>query len=275
MENIAANIPENIPMTSEMQQLVNDPNFVVEFAMGDPVPDLVPQSRDSGIKMSGVYFDKTKRYIMKNAHMSKEDVRMIDYDSGHIILVSHHPGKDPYAEFDPLGLNDSGKQHKVQGGEWESACDVTSKHYQMQNFKIRPKHMSRHGRQYIRKTNDETIMNIGKMGKLETQSMRPHFEVCKEKNGDRVYTISADMMARTFTIKNEKEEVVAQVAKTTKAMIQMAVLGSGTESTIDIASGADCSTILAIVYGMFLYWLRAFLFRQIMYFPFAQNSDSP
>ena len=60
---------QNVPMTAEMQQLANDPNFIVEFAVGDPVPDFVPQSKDSGIKMSGVYFDKTKRYIMKKCHM--------------------------------------------------------------------------------------------------------------------------------------------------------------------------------------------------------------
>jgi hypothetical protein len=61
-------------MTAEMQQLANDPNFVVQFAVGDPIPNLVPQSKDSGIRMSGAYFDITKRYIMKKAHMSKEDV---------------------------------------------------------------------------------------------------------------------------------------------------------------------------------------------------------
>ena len=30
----------------------------------------------------------------------------------------------------------------------------------------------------------------------------------------------------------------------------MATFGSGTESTIDIAPGVDCSVILAIVYGI-------------------------
>ena len=61
-------------MTAEMQQLANDPSFVVQFAVGDPIPNLVPQSKGSGIRMSGAYFDQTKRYIMKKAHMSKEDV---------------------------------------------------------------------------------------------------------------------------------------------------------------------------------------------------------
>ncbi|EJK61665.1 hypothetical protein THAOC_17803 [Thalassiosira oceanica] len=58
------------------------------------------------------------------------------------------------------------------------------------------------------------------------------------------------MMERTFAIKNSKGEVVAQVAKTTKALIQNAVLGSGSESTIDVAPGVDCSTILAMVFGL-------------------------
>ena len=53
-------------MTSEMQQLANDPNFVVQFAVGDPIPNLVPQSKDSGIKLAGVYFDTTKRFVMKS-----------------------------------------------------------------------------------------------------------------------------------------------------------------------------------------------------------------
>ena len=101
------------------------------------------------------------------------------------------------------------------------------------------------------KGDDAIIMNIGKMSKLSTQSMRPHYEVGRGSSfDDRVYTIVADMMERTFTIKNQQDEVVAQVAKTVKALIQTAAFGSGTESTIDIAPGVDCSTILAIVYGL-------------------------
>jgi hypothetical protein len=250
---------ERIPMTPEMQQLVNNPNFVVEFAIGDPFPDLVPQSKDSGIRLSGVYFDKPKRYVMKSCHLSKDDVRILDVDTGRVVLVSHHPGKNPYDALDPLGIGNN--PHAVQGGEWESCCDVSSRHPSMQSFKIRPKTLSRHGRQYIKTIShrhdqysygDENIvMNIGKMSKFETMSMRPHFEVKRGKDDDElVYVIVADMMERTFTIKNQNEQVVAQVAKTTKALIQTAVFGSGSESTIDIAPGVDTSTILAIVYGL-------------------------
>ena len=172
-------------MTSEMQQLANDPNFVVQFAVGDPIPNLVPQSKDSGIKMAGVYFDTTKRYVMKSCHMSREDVsrslldiadplhiillilkciylfvsqvRILDVATGQVILVSHHPGKNPYEKFDPLGLGNSGKQHAVMGGEWESATDVSSRHPSMPCFKIRPKPMSAHGRQYIKNMHGELV----------------------------------------------------------------------------------------------------------------------
>ena len=144
-----------VPMTAEMQQLANDPNFVIEFAIGDPSPSLVPQSKDSGIRMSGVYFDETRRYVMKSCHMSRDDVRMIDVATGRVVMVSHHPGKNPYEELDPLGLNDAGDRHKVKGGEWESSVDVTSRHHSMPSFKIRPKAISRHGRQYIKKMHGE------------------------------------------------------------------------------------------------------------------------
>ena len=97
---------------------------------------------------------------------------------------------------------------------------------------------------------DSIIMNIGKKSKLSTQSMRPHFEVGRGEDGIEEYIIIGDMMERTFTIRNNRAEVVAQVAKTTKAMLQTAVFGSGSESTIDIAPGVDCSTILAICYGL-------------------------
>jgi len=242
-------------MTAEMQELISDPNFVVEFAIGDPIPNLVPQSKEDGIKMKGTYFDKTKRYIMKSCHLSKDDVRILDMDTGKVVLVSHHPGKNPYETLDPLGLGNTGdKYQKHSYGEWESSCDVTARHGSMSSFKIRPKALSRHGRQFIKKMNgqgdDAIIMNIGKKSKLSTQSMRPHFEVGRGSDGDEEYEIVADMMERTFTIRNNNDEVIAQVAKTTKALIQTAVLGSGSESTIDIAPGVDCSTILAIVYGL-------------------------
>lgn len=245
---------ENAPMTAEMQQLAADPNFIVEFAIGDPTPDLIPQTKGTGIVMSSVYFTKTKCYIMKSCHLSKDDVRILDVNTGKVVMVSHHPGKNPYEELDPLKLGNTGNQHAVQGGEWESACDVSARHPSMPSFRIRPKSVSRHGRQYVKKMrgkgDDAIIFNIGKKGKLSTKSLRPHFEVGRGPDGEDDYTIVADMMERTFAIENSKGEVVAQVAKTAKAMMQTAVLGGGAESTIDIAPGVDCSTILAMVFGL-------------------------
>lgn len=77
-------------------------------------------------------------------------VRIFDVASGHVILVSHHPGKNPYDKLDPLGLGNTDAQHAVHGGEWESATDVTSRHHSMPSFKIRPKSLSSHGRQFIK-----------------------------------------------------------------------------------------------------------------------------
>lgn len=220
--------------------------------MGDPTPDLVPQQRGSGIVMSGIYFDKPKRYLMKKAHMSKEDVRVFDVDTGKIVLVSHHPGKNPYDKLDPLNLtnNDSRYTYHTMGAEWESACDVSSRLGGLESFKIRPKSISRHGRQCIKRANNELIMNIGKVSKLKTMSLRDNFMVGRGESKDIEYLIVADMIGRTFTIRNDKDEVVAQIAKTTKAMIKTAAFGSGSESTIDIAPGVDVSTVLAIVYGL-------------------------
>jgi hypothetical protein len=104
--------------------------------------------------------------------------------------------------------------------------------------------------QLIGEGTDSIIMNIAKKGKLSTQSLLPHYEVGRGEEENEEYMIVGDYMGRTFTIKNNKDEIVAQVAKTTKALIQNAVLGTGSESTIDIAPGVDCSTILAIIYGM-------------------------
>lgn len=236
-------------MTAELQRLANDPNFVVEFAVGDPAPTFTPQSRDAGIRLSGVYFDRQKRYVLKSAHMSREDNRIFDPENGRCVLVSHHPGKNPYDAFDPLGTTNQGNRYKVAGGEWESVCDVTARARGFRSFKIRPKALSRHGRQYI-KIGDQTIMNVGKVGKLKTMSIRDHFTIGKGEDGDDVYTCIADMTGRSVMIKNQEDQLVAQMAKTTKAIMMTAAFGSGSESTIDIAPGVDCSTILAAVFGM-------------------------
>jgi hypothetical protein len=80
-------------MTAEMNRMANDPNFVVQFAVGDPFPALVPQNPNSGIRFAGTYFHEPKRYILKKAHMSTDDSRMFDHATGRLVYNSHHPGK--------------------------------------------------------------------------------------------------------------------------------------------------------------------------------------
>lgn len=241
--------------TEEMAQLANvanDPSFAVEFAIGDPFPELIPQdpNDDAHIRLAGVYFTENKRYLLKKAHFSHEDRRVFDVESGQVILASHHEGKNPYEEIDPLGFNESAT------GEWKSKTTVTSVHGRYPSFKIRPKTLSRHGIQYVDLIGDaeDEVLTVGKMGKTRTKSMRPHFSVGrgkeKGKGSKLVYKIVGDIVGRTMSIENAKGEVIAVMAKTSKAMLKTAVFGSGSESTIDVASGVDCSTILCIIFAL-------------------------
>lgn len=238
-------------MTAELKRLANDPNYVVQFAVGDPSPTFRPQRRDSGLTITGVYFDDTKRYLLKSAHLSLDDMRVFDVDTGHVVLVSHHPGKNPYEALDPLGLADTDSGFNVAGGEWESMCDVTAMTDEFTSLKIRPKLISRHGRQTVATAHDDAVvMNIGKLSKLKTKSLRDQFMVGQEESKTLCYKCVADFVGRSIQVFNDDDELVAQVAKTTKAMLLTAAFGKGSESTIDIAAGVDCSIILAIVFGL-------------------------
>ena len=114
----------------------------------------------------------------------------------------------------------------------------------------------RHGTQYIDLHGDyeDVILNISKMSKLKSKSMRPHFVVGREKKAgkgkDMLYKLVADVAGRTLAIENRKGELVAQMAKTKTALLKTAVYGGGSESTIDIAPGVDCSTILALIFAV-------------------------
>lgn len=157
--------------------------------------------------------------------------------------------------MDPLGLTnqDAAHQRHTMGAEWESLTDVTGHGRGFPSFKIRPKKLSRHGRQYIRTggKNGQTVFNVGKVGKFASMSMRPNFAVGPQEDDDTVlYTIVGDMMGRTMQVTNEKDELVAVMSKTNKALIMNAALGKGSESTIDVAAGVDCSMILAMFFGL-------------------------
>lgn len=235
-------------MTEELNRLAQDPNFVVDFAIGDTTAELVPQRRHHESKFCGIYFDRVKQYVLKSAHLSREDVRIFDVDTGRVVLVSHHPGKNPYDFMDPLGMTNQDMRYNVAGGEWESVCDVTALHGHFRSFSIRPKWLSRHGRQFI-KVHGDVLFNVGKMGIFKTMSLRSHFMVGTGTSGDVLYKCIVDMMSRTMSFFNMNDERVAIVSKTTKAVILSAAFGHGSESVIHIAPGVDCSLILAAVYA--------------------------
>jgi len=238
---------------SDVAKLANDPSAAFEMAVGDPFPELVPQDRDdpASLRLTGVCFDENKRYLFKNAHFSAEDRRLFDVESGAIVLVSHHEGKNPYESIDPLGYNESAT------GEWKSLTSVSSvSDPRYPSFTVRPKKLSRHGTQYVDLDGDDedVVLNVAKMSKFKSKSPRPHFVVGRGKEagkGDKmVYKIEGDLIGRTLRVENARGELVAVMAKTNKALLKTAVFGSGGESTVDVAPGVDCAAILAVLFAV-------------------------
>jgi len=241
-------------MNTDAAKLANDPTYAVQLAIGDPFPTLVPQNpndTETNMRLTGVYYGENKRFLFKKAHFSHEDRRVFDVDTGEVILVSHHEGKNPYEAVDLLGYNESAT------GEWKSITNVSSvSDSRFLGFKIRPKKLSRHGTQYVDLIGDDQdeVFNVAKKSKLRSRSARPYFVVGRGKQagkGDKmVYLIEGDIIGRTLSIQNKNGEVVAVMAKTKTALLKTAVYGGGSESTIDVAPGVDCSTILAIVFAI-------------------------
>eukprot|EP00171_Calliarthron_tuberculosum_P008167 IDg8167t1 len=97
-------------MTDELKGMLNDPKVAVQVALGDPAPALVPQQRGSGLELDKVYFSEPKRFVLKKAHLARDDVRIFDTE-GHLVANSHHPGKNPYDALDPLGLSNAVRTH--------------------------------------------------------------------------------------------------------------------------------------------------------------------
>lgn len=93
-------------MTEELQGMLNDPKIAVQVALGDPAPTLVAQRPGEALELDKVYFTETKRFILKKAHLARDDVRIFDTE-GHLVANSHHPGKNPYDALDPLGLSNA------------------------------------------------------------------------------------------------------------------------------------------------------------------------
>ena len=244
----------------EVAAAANNPKTVVEFADdGGPFSkELVAQDPTSGNKdgdeggicLSGVYFETPKRYILKKAQFSTKDRRIFDFDTGVVVLASYHWGKNPYQSLDPWDLLDVSDH---MGGEWKSVTNVASYHDNFPSFKIRPKTLSMHKTQYVDVDDDDKgiIMNVGKMSRIKTLSMSPVFFVSRDKDSEDIaYKVVGDLIGRRLSVQNTKGEVVAQITKTNKALLQVAMFGSGSESIIDIAPGVDCSTILSIVFAI-------------------------
>lgn len=232
---------------------INDPNFLVELAVGPPLAPLVPQEPRSGITLGGHFLQAPGRFIFKKAHLSADDNRIFNAQTGELVCVSHHYGKNPYDQLDPLGLshqNDYWNRTHILG-EWESICHVTGYHG-MPSFKVKPKTFSVHGRQYVMDPRGEqTFFNIAKQSRMKSMSIRHNLVVCRGEDEDTdVYAILVDLAGRTMQIVNEKEERVAMVEKSMKTMIMNAAFGAGSELLIDVAAGVDWTAILAIVIGL-------------------------
>lgn len=207
--------------------------------MGPPCPELIPQNPADGLKLAGQFTTAPRQFVFKKAHLSAEDFRIFSKE-GQLMCVSHHAGKNPYDALDPLGLG-----YQPQRAEWKSLTWVTGYHG-MPSFKIRPKTMSRHGRQYVAdEHNGRVFFSVGNKSRLATQSIRHNMEVCDGEGETEVYAIEADMAGRTLQFKNAKGELVAIAQKSTKALIMGAALGGGSEMEVDVAAGVDWTAILA------------------------------
>lgn len=100
------------------------------------------------------------------------------------------------------------------------------------------------------KRNDQTFLNVAKLGKLKTLSLRDKFGVFLGEEKDKLFEVTVDLFGRTMAFRNNDGELVVQMTKTTKALIKETVLGLGMEYTIDIAPGLDVSIVLASVFGV-------------------------
>jgi hypothetical protein len=214
---------------------------------------LVPQEPNSGITLGGRLLQTPGRFIFKKAHLSADDNRIFNAQTGQLVCVSHHYGKNPYDQLDPLGLshqNDYWNRTHILG-EWESICHVTGYHG-MPSFKVKPKTFSVHGRQYVMDPRGErSYFNIAKQSRLKSMSIRHNLVVCRGDDEDTdVYAVLVDLAGRTMQIVNEKEERVAMVEKSMKTLIMNAAFGAGSELIIDVAPGVDWTAILAIVVGL-------------------------
>ncbi len=111
--------------------------------------------------------------------------------------------------------------------------------------------LSKHGRQFVQsRDNREIYFSVAKESRLKTMSLRHNLEVCKGADGERELEVVADMSGRTMQFMNKRNEQVAFVQKSVKALIMTATLGGGSEMMIDVAPGMDWTVILAAMMGV-------------------------
>ncbi|KAK9792454.1 hypothetical protein WJX73_002275 [Symbiochloris irregularis] len=225
---------------------INDPNFVLEIAAGPPTVQLHEQQPGTGPIISSQFLPSQHKFLLKKAHFSLDDTRIFDCDDGRVRAASTHLGKNPYGGLDPLGLgNNNGPL-----GEWKSVCRVAG-YNGMPPLKIRPKALSRHGKQYIQSPDgNHTFFTIGNVSRIKSMSIRHNLEVTQGDSDEVAVAILVDMASRTQQFMNAKGERIAQVTKSLKTLIMNASLGAGSELEIEIAKGVDWTAILGIIMGI-------------------------
>ncbi|KAL3697691.1 hypothetical protein R1sor_011767 [Riccia sorocarpa] len=232
---------------SEINKL-NDPNFLVELAIGPPNPSLVPQQPGTGLTFGGQFSYAPRQFVFKKAHFSFDDSR-IYAENGEIVLITHHLGKNPLDSIDPLGLANT-DQVVAPFGEWDSKCNATGYHG-MPSFRVRPAHVSIHGKQYVQDSSGGvTYFNVSKMSRLRSKSIRHNLKVCMGDSKDGVYDVLLDLAGRSIQLVNKRNELEAIITKSTKNMILNAAFGAGSELQIDVAPGVDWTAVLAILIGI-------------------------
>lgn len=237
--------------SSELGRInLNDPGYVIQLAVGPPFPDLVPQQPGSGMVLAGRFDHQPHRFVFKKAHMSRDDFRIFDAESGRVVAAMYHFGKNPYGSLDPLSLGNFTDAFDNKLGEWDSLCGVAG-YNGMPSLKVRPKTISRHGRQFVYEEYTGTLLfNIGKESKLKNLAIRSNLAIRKGDTKEVLYRILPDLLGRTLQVVNPNGDLVCFIQKSTKTLIMEATLGAGSEMVIDVAPGVDWTAMVAIVMAL-------------------------
>ncbi|WIA42787.1 hypothetical protein OEZ86_008726 [Tetradesmus obliquus] len=180
--------------------------------------------------------------------------RIFDGSSGRPVAVLRHFGKNPFEKLDPLSLGNfsDAHQHMVSSYMWpfEHYLDMSAMrtiiwgvgecvHSDRVQRHAQPEDPSQ-GHQQARQnvydgSGQRHLFNIGKESKLKAMALRSNLAVRGPgDNKDVLYSRTVD-------------ELVCFVQKSTKALVQEAALGSGSEMMIDVAPGVDWAAMIAVI----------------------------